>query len=99
MEVGANDLTEGFGEFEEPGYKSGGNDIYKSCTVLGLISLWDEGKIRMLLPYILCQIDVEWIGVVGGFGIPVSAFLFGIDDVAFEDLLMCIDESSILDSA
>ena len=99
MEMDTNNLTESFGKFKESGYEAWWDEIDESSGSLGLIGLRDEGEIGVFIPNVLGEVDIERVGVIGRSRIPVSTFLFRIDDVSFENLLMSVNQFSIFYSA
>lgn len=51
---------------------------------------------RIFVPYVLGEVDKEWIGIFSGFWCPITAFPFWVDNMTFKNLFMGINEPTVL---
>ena len=99
MQMNTNDLAQGFGKFKQPGNEPWRNSINKASAILMLIGLRDKSEIRITIPNILSQKNEKGIGIARSFWAPISTFLLWVNDMALEDFLVRINESTVLYSA
>ena len=94
-----NNLTQSLRQPEQSWDKARCNCVNKFSTVLTFICLTDKSEMWILVPYILSQINKERIWIFGSLRSPVSTFLSRINDLTLENFIMCINESTIFNSA
>ena len=90
VEVETHDVAEGLGHFEHARDGAGANDADQPViVVLQLQSLGDHVEIRVLLPYLLAEVDEERVGILHGYlGHPIARYLVIVNHLALEDLVV-----------
>lgn len=99
MHMDADNLTKSFRKFEKSWNEARQNGVDKAYATLRFVRLTNKGEIRVPVPNVLSQVNVEGVWIIVGLRIPISALFLWIYYVTFKDFFVGINQSAILYSA